>query len=86
MTERLVGAVTHYFDKVHAAAVELTEGELKVGDTIHVVGHTSDFTQKVESMQVEHEDVESAKPGDDVALGVADRARERDKVYVVTSD
>ena len=82
MAETKVGRVTHYFGHIHVAAVEL-EGELKVGDTIHVKGHTSDWTQPVRSMQVDHEDVESAGPGDDVAVQMADHAREHDEVLLV---
>lgn len=78
--EELIGKVTHYFPHVPAAVLRL-EAELKVGDTIHIAGHTTDFVQVVESMQIEHEPVESAGPGDDVALQVIDRVREDDQVF-----
>lgn len=83
--EKQVGRVTHYFGKVGVAAVEL-EDELKVGDTIHVKGHTSDWTQTVESMQIEHQPVQKAGPGDVVGIKVADHAREHDIVYKVVED
>ena len=86
MAEELVGKVTHYFSKPKVAAIEITEGQLAPGDTIHVVGHTSDFTQKVESMQIEHASVESAKVGDNVGVQVIEHAREHDKVYRVVPD
>jgi putative protease len=86
MAEKKIGVITHYFGKIGVAAAKLTEGELRVGDTIHVKGHTSDFTQTVDSMQVEHESVEVAKPGDEVGLKVADHAREHDEVFRVEPD
>ena len=86
MAEQQVGVVTHYFGKVGVAAVQILEGELRVGDTIHVKGHTSDFTQTVESMQVEHQAVDAVKAGDAVGLRVAEHAREHDLVYRVTPD
>ena len=55
MAEEKIGVVTHYFGKIGVAAIELTDGMLRVGDTIHVKGHTSDFTQTVDSMQMEHD-------------------------------
>ena len=54
MGEQLVGRVTHYFGKPHVAIVEVTVGDLRVGDTIRVVGRTAEFTQKIESMQLEY--------------------------------
>lgn len=86
MGEQLVGAVTHYYGKARVAGIEVTGGELHVGDTIHVVGHTSDFSQTVESMQIEHDDVGSAKPGNRIGIKIIDRVREHDKVYVVQPD
>jgi len=86
MPEQEIGKVTHYFSKIQVAAIELTDGQLQVGQTIHVVGHTSDFTQTVESMQVEDEAVVSAKVGDVVGLKVVDHARQHDLVYLVSPD
>jgi translation initiation factor IF-2 len=83
MPEQLIGTVTHYFNKVNVAAITITDGELHVGDTIHVVGHTSDCRQKVESMQLEHESVEEALPEQEVGLKVTEHAREHDVVYKV---
>ena len=75
-----VGTVTHYFGHLSVAAVTLTD-TLRVGDRIHVTGHTTDFEQTVDSMEVEHSKVESAGPGDDVALLVADHVREHDTIF-----
>lgn len=86
MAEQLVGKVTHYFNHAHVAGIEMTEGELTVGDTIHIVGHTSDFSQKVDSMQIEHETVQAAHIGDCIGIRVVDHAREHDKVYRVVAD
>ena len=83
MPEEKVGVVTHYFTKAMAAAIHL-EGELKVGDTIHIKGHTSDFTQVLDSMQIEHVDVQAAKAGDNIGIKVKEHAREHDVVYKVT--
>ncbi len=83
MEEQKVGVVTHYFGHIQVAAIELTDGELKVGDTIHVKGHTSDFTQPVESIQIEHESVEQATLGQTIGLGVKEHVREHDVVYKV---
>ncbi|MEO7332429.1 MAG: translation elongation factor-like protein [Gemmatimonadales bacterium] len=78
--DQAIGTVTHYFSHLSVAAVTLTQA-LKVGDRIHFVGHTTDVEQTVDSMEVEHGKVESAGPGDDVALAVVDHVREHDKVY-----
>ncbi|MHC4218854.1 MAG: EF-Tu/IF-2/RF-3 family GTPase [Planctomycetota bacterium] len=86
MSEQLIGTVTHYFGKAQVAAIEITEGELHVGDTIHVVGHTSDFTQKIDSMQVDHAAVDSAAPGDQIGIRVSEHAREHDQVFRVQPD
>jgi putative protease len=86
MAEEKIGEVIHYWGKIGVAGIKVTAGELKVGDTIHIKGHTSDFTQRVDSMQVESESVEIAKPGDDIGLKVKDHARENDDVFKVTPD
>jgi translation elongation factor EF-1alpha len=82
MQEQRIGTVTHYFGGPGVAVLKLS-GHLAVGDEIHVVGHTSDFTEKVASMEVDHQKVELAKAGDEVAIKVAERAREHDQVFKV---
>ena len=84
MTETRIGTVTHYYGHLNVAGVTITDSELHTGDTIHVKGHTSDFEQKVESMEIDHEAVEVARPGDQIGLMVIEHAREHDTVYVVT--
>jgi hypothetical protein len=83
--EQLIGTVTHYFGKPRVAIVEITNGELNVGDSIHILGNSSDFTQQVQSMELEHAPVDSAKVGDSVGIQVSERAREHDRVYRVNA-
>ena len=80
--EKEIGKVFSYFSKIGVAAIKLT-GALKKGDTIHIKGHTTDFKQKVASMQIENDVVESAKKGDDIGIKLKDRVRPNDKVYKV---
>lgn len=77
-----IGKVVGYYDHVKVIAIELT-GPVKLGDKIQVKGATTDFTQKIGSMQIEHEPVKSAKKGDSVGIKVSERARKNDKVYKV---
>lgn len=84
MEERPIGKVTHFFGRISVAVLDLAE-PLKVGETIHIKGHTTDLTQQVESMQVEHKDIQEAKPGDQVAIKVTGRVHEHDVVYKVVS-
>ena len=86
MSETEIGRVSHYFNHLNVAAIEITSGQLKVGDTVHIKGHTSDFTTTVESIQVEHEQVEVAKPGDSIGIKVPEHVREHDHVYLVTAE
>ena len=75
-----VGRITHFFSKISVAVIELAQ-PLAVGDTIMLKGPTTDFEQVVESMQIEHENVQSAKAGQSIGLKVAQRVRENDLVY-----
>ena len=83
MEEKRVGEVIKYFGKISVAAIRLSEGSLKVGDKIHIVGHTTDITQTVDSMQIENKNVQEAGPGADIGIKVEGRAREHDVVYKV---
>jgi translation elongation factor EF-1alpha len=80
--EREVGKVSHYFSKIGVAVIELTD-TLKQGQTIHIKGATTDFTQNVDSMQVEHATVAEAKKGESIGMKVKDHVREHDQVFVV---
>ena len=84
MEEKLVGKITHYFTNIGVAVVEITKGKLKVGDKLHIKGSTSDFEQVIDSMQVEHENVEAAKKGDAVGLKVDQQVREGDEVNLIS--
>ena len=75
-----IGRVSHYFSHLSVAAVALT-GPLKVGDRIHVRGHTTDLVQTVGSLEVEHAKVDGAGPGDDVAMQVDDHVRDNDLIF-----
>jgi translation elongation factor EF-1alpha len=82
--EKLIGKIIHYFNKINVGIIEITDGELKVGDTIHIKGHTSDFTQQVTSMQLEHNPIEKAKKGDAIGIKVDSPVHEHDQVFLVT--
>ena len=81
MEEEKIGFVSNYFSKISVAAIEITDGTVSVGDTLHFVGHTTDFEFTVHSMQIEHKSVTDAKKGDSVGIKVSEKVRERDKVY-----
>ncbi len=83
MDEELVGKVVKFFAKPSVAAVEITGGTLRVGDTIHIKGHTTDLEETVKSMQIEKESIDEAKSGDLIGIQVSDRVREGDKIFKV---
>jgi hypothetical protein len=84
--EQRIGVVTHYYGHLSVVALELEPGAtLRVGDVIHILGHTTDFTQKVESLEVNHAPVTEVAPNDDFGLKVAEHAREHDVVFKVRS-
>lgn len=78
--EEAIGVVTHYYSHLAVAAVRL-QAPLRVGDRIHIKGHTTDLVQPVDSMEIDHKAVDRAGPGDDTALKVADHVREHDRIY-----
>ena len=80
-----IGIITHYFDKVHAAAIKITKGSLKIGDSIQIKGHTTDIELVVNSMQVENQPIETANEGDLIGIEVKERVRIHDIVYKVLS-
>ena len=84
MPEIEIGKVTHYFGHLNVAAMQIASGSLAVGDTIHIKGHTTDVTTRVESMQVNHVEVREALVGDAVGLRVPGHVREHDRVFKVT--
>jgi len=82
--ELQVGKVSHYFTKAGVAIIDVTEGSIKVGDEIHIKGHTTDFMQKVSSMQIEHDKIELAEPGQSIGVKVDKPVRQHDVVYKAT--
>ncbi|OGC91573.1 MAG: translation elongation factor-like protein [candidate division Zixibacteria bacterium RBG_16_48_11] len=85
MPEELVGKVTDYFAKIGVIALELS-ATLKVGDKIHIKGHTTDFEQNVDSIQIEHKSVPEAGAGASVGIKVKEHCRHNDQVYKVIPD
>ncbi len=84
MAEQEIGIIKHYFDKISVATIDITQGELSVGDSIHIKGHTTDITTTIGSMQIEHTKIEKAKAGDSIGTKVPAKVRPQDKVYKVT--
>ncbi len=84
MEEKEIGEVTHYYGHISVGIIKLTDS-LKLGDTIHIKGHTSDFTQTVDSMQIEHVNVSEAKAEEMIGIKVAQRVHPHDKVYKVVA-
>ena len=85
MPEVEIGRITHYFGHIQVAAIELT-GTLNVGDTIRIVGHTTDHKTKVDSMQIEHQSLTQAKAGDSIGIKVSERVRPHDKVFKIIEE
>lgn len=79
---KLIGKVTHYFNNIGVAVIDLSDN-LKAGETIRIIGGDTDFEQEVESMEVDHKKVNSAKKGDGVGMKVSQKVHEGYKVYKV---
>ncbi|MEK6891557.1 MAG: hypothetical protein AABX25_00055 [Nanoarchaeota archaeon] len=79
--EMQVGKVTHYFPKIGVAIIEVTGGSIKIGDEIHIKGSTTDFRQRIISMEVDYEKIEVAEPGQTIGIRVEEIARKKDLVY-----
>lgn len=82
--EKPIGKVTHYFDKIGVAVVEITDGKLSVGDTIKIIGHDNELEQVITSMQIDREEIANAKTGQAVGLKVDSQVKEKDLVYKVS--
>jgi putative protease len=81
MKEKEIGVVTHYFGNISVAIIQL-KSELKLSDKIHIKGAHDDITQEVDSMQIEHQNIEKAGKGDFVGIKVKDKVHPNDKVYL----
>ena len=83
MAEVVIGTVSDFFARISVAGITLSSS-LKVGDTIHIKGHTTDIMMTVESMQIDNVNVTEAKLGDAIGIKVPDRARKGDSVFIIT--
>ncbi len=81
--ETAIGVVTHYFSHLGVTIVQINTGSLTVGDTVRFRGHTTDFTQRIDSMEYEHQQIDHAEAGQSVGIRVIDHTREHDILYRV---
>ena len=84
MPEEQVGVIVKFFVKPSVAAIEVTDGTIRQGDTLRYKGHTTDFTDKVGSMELDNQSIEEAKAGDLIGVKVKERVRENDQIYKIT--
>jgi translation elongation factor EF-1alpha len=84
--EKQIGHVTHYFNHLGVAAIQVETEDLKVGDEIHIKGHSTDLMQPVDSLQYEHQMIEAAHPGQSVGIKVQEHVREHDVVFKITQE
>ncbi len=80
-----IGKVTHFYDRICVAVLDLTD-TIRVGDTVHILGRSTDFKQEVKSLQIEHQAVNEAGPGQEVALKVIQKAHPHDAVFKITGE
>ncbi len=83
MSEQEIGVVTHFYNHLSVATVKITQGDVAVGDTIHIKGHTSDFVTQVKSLEMEHHPIARASLGANIGIQVPAHAHEHDRVYKV---
>jgi len=84
MPEKEIGQISHYYSHINVGIIQLSD-TLKAGETIHIKGHSEDFTQPVESIQIEHTNIPEAKAGDSIGIKVAQKVHPGDKVFKVTA-
>ena len=85
MMEMQIGIITHYYNRISVAVLALSE-KLELGDMIHISGHTTNFNQRVSSMEIEHKKVFTVSPGDEVAIKVVEPVRRGDAIYKVMTE
>jgi putative protease len=85
MSGKLIGEVSHFYNRIGVAVVDLS-GSIEVGDQVHFFGRSTDFRQQVQSMQIEHESVSEAGKGQEIAIKVEKRVRNHDKLYKLLED
>ena len=81
--EKQIGYVSNYFGKLSVAAVEITDGTVSVGETLHFKGYSTNLTSEVVSMEIEHEPITEAKPGDSIGLKVSEKVGRKARVYKI---
>ena len=86
MAEKKIGEVVKFFAKPSVAAIKITSGELNIGDTVRYTGHTTDFEEKLDSMEINNEQIEKAVEGDYIGVKVSDRVRPGDEMFKVIPD
>ena len=86
MEEQEIGYISNFLNKISVAIIEMTDGTLAVGNTIHILGRSTDFTETVSSMEIDHVSVDTVKKGDSLGLRVSENSRRKDKVYKVIED
>ena len=86
MAEEKIGEVMKFFSKPSVAAVKITAGELLVGDTVRFNGHTTDFEDTIQSMEIDNKQIEKATAGDYIGVKVSDRVRPGDEVFKVSAE
>ena len=86
MEEKDIGFVSNYFKKISVAAIEITNGTVSLGDSLHFLGNTTDFIFTIDSMQIEHVSVTEAKNGDSIGVKISEMVRKGDKVYKTVAD
>ena len=86
MAEEKIGEVMKFFSKPSVAAVKITAGELRVGDTVRFNGHTTDFEDTIQSMEIDNKQIEKATAGDYIGVKVSDRVRPGDEVFRVLAE
>lgn len=82
MKEKEIGKISSYFEHVNVAAIKLS-ANLKIGDKIHIKGHTTDFEEKITSMQIERKEVSKAEKGDHVGIKVPEKVRPNDIIFLI---
>ena len=85
MSFKKVGEVNHFYNRIGVAVIDLVDS-LQVGDQVHFLGRSTDFHQEIASMQIEHESITEAGKGQEVAIKVERRVRNRDKVFRITDE
>jgi len=85
MSGKRVGEVTHYFDRINVAAILLSD-TLRKGDHVHFLGHGSDFSQEITSLQLEHASIETAQKGQEIAVKVVKPVKQHTSVFLITEE